>query len=95
MERCPNCRARCDGSPQCRRCGMELGLLMHIERAAEAQLALAAQRLGAGEIPAAVEALKQSRRLAHSTLADQLLGFICRQGLGLTYPLSPRFLNRE
>lgn len=75
MERCPNCGARCGGNPQCRRCGMELGGLLAIERAAERHLARAVERLGAGDTDAAIGALELSCRLKRTELAEQLLRF--------------------
>ena len=75
MERCPNCRARCDADPNCRRCGMALGPLLQIEQAAQRRLAHAIQMLGT-DSPAALDALTASRRLQNSALADHLLGFV-------------------
>lgn len=75
MERCPNCRARYDADPNCRRCGMALGPLLQIEQAAQRRLALAIQLLGT-DSPAALDALTTSRRLQTSPLADHLVGFV-------------------
>lgn len=76
MQRCPNCKARDDGGDNCRRCGMELGLLRRTERAAE-RLTRQAFRQLAIEQPAAAETtLLRVRSLQQQPLAEQLLGFI-------------------
>lgn len=73
MERCPNCRARLDGAPECRRCGMDLRLLQATERAANACLRRALLHLAQGDYPAARTDLQNARRLHHNPLVDQLL----------------------
>lgn len=75
MERCPNCRARYDGDPACRRCGMALGPLLQIEQGAQRRLAQAIRLLGT-DSRAAVDALTASGRLQNSPLADHLIGFV-------------------
>lgn len=76
MERCPNCRARSDGSANCRRCGMELTLLLRTERAAEQRLREAGSALDAGHQDEALRALRQSLELKHAPLAEHLLEFL-------------------
>ena len=73
MDRCPNCRARVSGQPECRRCGMDLRLLLAIEEAAEAYLREAVARFANGDRPGAVAALCAARRLRRDPLADRLL----------------------
>jgi len=75
MERCPSCRARCDGAETCRRCGMELAGLISVEQAAESLTLRAAARLAAGDAVAARQALTQGLGLYRSPLARLLLGF--------------------
>jgi hypothetical protein len=74
MERCPNCRARTDGTDTCRRCGMALGLLAATERAAEHWLRRGIGHLAAGAPQAAARALERSLALRRDPLAEQLLG---------------------
>lgn len=72
MERCPNCRARVDGAPECRRCGMDLRLLHAIERAAQTCLRRALLHLAQGDHPAARTALHNARRLHQTPLTEAL-----------------------
>ncbi|WPL17021.1 hypothetical protein Thiowin_02006 [Thiorhodovibrio winogradskyi] len=76
MDRCPNCRARADGTTHCRRCGMELDRLAAIEQAAEQHLQIALRALASGQRPAAKTALHQAQGLKNQPLAAKLLGFI-------------------
>ena len=73
MERCPNCRARVSGQPECRRCGMDLRLLLATAQAADAQLRRAVARLANGDRAGALAALRAARRLRQDPLCDQLL----------------------
>lgn len=73
MERCPNCRARIDGAPECRRCGMDLRLLQATERAADACLQRALLHLAQGEHAAARAALQRAQRLHYNPLTETLL----------------------
>lgn len=73
MERCPNCRARTDGSATCRRCGMHLGLLEATEQAAEHWLRRGIEHLAAGAPKAAAQALARSLALRQDPLVEQLL----------------------
>lgn len=75
MDRCPNCRARCESGETCRRCGMDLSLLLATERAAESLTARAVAQLAAGEAPEAVRALTQAQGLRADPLVGNLLGF--------------------
>ncbi len=75
MERCPNCRARRDGGPTCRRCGMDLNALLAVERAVETLTARAVAHLAAAAVPAAIDALVQARRLSAEPFTGHLLGF--------------------
>jgi hypothetical protein len=73
MELCPNCRARVSGQPECRRCGMDLRLLLATAQAADAQLRRAVARLANGDRAGALAALRAARRLRQDPLCDQLL----------------------
>ncbi len=75
MERCPHCRARRDGGPTCRRCGMDLSALLAVERAVETLAARAVAQLAAGSVPAAIDTLVQAHRLSAEPFIGQLLGF--------------------
>jgi hypothetical protein len=75
MERCPNCRARYEAGNHCRRCGMDLSLLLAVERAAESMTAEAVSQLAAGEIPDAVRTLARARGLSAEPLITHVLGF--------------------
>lgn len=79
MERCPNCRARVSGQPECRRCGMDLRLLLATEQAADARLREAVARLANGDRAGAVEALRAARRLRRDPVGDRLLR-VCADG---------------
>ena len=79
MERCPNCRARVSGQPECRRCGMDLRLLLATEQAADAQLRSAVARLASGDRAGAVAALRAARRLRRDSVGDRLLR-VCAHG---------------
>lgn len=76
MERCPNCRARHDGNSVCRRCGMELGLLLDTERAADELLHEACLDLAAGQRQIAWRALSYSLALKREPLAELVRAFI-------------------
>lgn len=75
MERCPTCRARLDGSDQCRRCGLELTLLQAVDRASNAAIGRAIGRLADGDQAGAILDLEQARRLSGDPLVPVLLGF--------------------
>ena len=79
MERCPNCRARLQEDPSCRRCGMDLTLLLAVEAAAAERLQAAVRRLAAGDVPAASAALRQSLALRRDPLAASLLGLLAAE----------------
>ncbi len=72
MERCPNCRARVDGAPECRRCGMDLRLLHATEHAAQTHLRRALLHLAQGDHAAAHAALQQARRLHQTPFTEAL-----------------------
>jgi hypothetical protein len=76
MDRCPNCRARVQDDGPCRRCGMELGLLLAVEQASEAWLRHALQCLSADDRAAAEAALRRSLQLRQYPEAQLLLGFV-------------------
>lgn len=76
MERCPNCRARLVGRETCRRCGMDLVLLLSVERAAEDLIAGAVGCLLVEDLGKAREHLERSLSLRRDPLAEHLLGFI-------------------
>lgn len=77
MERCPNCNARGEGADEsCRRCGMDLTLLLRAERAAERLARRAMAQLAADDTAAAKRSLRQSRALQQMPLASRVLDFI-------------------
>ncbi len=80
MDRCPNCAARTDGSPACRRCGMDLASLLRVERVAEGLLTQAVAHLATGNPEAACAALTQSLALHRTPCAERLLGFVRQMG---------------
>ena len=75
MHRCPNCNARCDGNDTCRRCGMDLSLLLRTEAAAAKLLQAGITGLAANDPATARIALRRSLALQHSALAEALFGF--------------------
>jgi hypothetical protein len=75
MERCPNCRARYETGETCRRCGMDLGLLLAVERAAESMTADAVAQLAAGETSGALRTLARARSLSAEPFSAHLLAF--------------------
>jgi len=77
MQRCPNCRARRsgDGDSHCRRCGMELTQLLEAEQAAQRRVVAALGHLEVGDVPGAIAALEQSRRLYREPFSALLLDF--------------------
>jgi uncharacterized Zn finger protein (UPF0148 family) len=79
MQRCPNCNARGDGSTTCRRCGMDLTLLMRAERAAERLARQALTQLAAQDTASAERTLRQARALHRTPRVEQLLGIIRHQ----------------
>lgn len=77
MERCPNCKARVTDSLDCRRCGMDLRLLLETEAAAEAWLCRALRLIADGDLAPASDALQRAQTLHHNPLASLLLR-LCR-----------------
>ncbi len=75
MERCPNCAARWTDAPSCRRCGMDLTLLIRAEQAAEALLERGIARLAAGDREAAIQDLGRALGIHRTPLTESLLGF--------------------
>lgn len=76
MERCPNCRARWDGSGTCRRCGMDLSSLLAVERAAERLIARGISRLVVNETRGATSDLTRALELHRAPFTELMLGFI-------------------
>lgn len=76
MDRCPNCRARYKGEPQCRRCGMDLSTLLWIEAQAEAWERFAVERLTAGDLRGAKVAATEALARQHRPLAFMLREFV-------------------
>ncbi|NBC13806.1 MAG: hypothetical protein GVY09_10770 [Gammaproteobacteria bacterium] len=76
MERCPNCRARIDGRPECRRCGMEVALLQSVEQAAERALSEALAELAQGRPAAAARAAERALALRRTPAAEQVAQFL-------------------
>ena len=79
MQRCPNRNARCDGNSTCRRCGMDLTLLMRAERAADRLARRALTQLATEDITTAERTLRQARALHRTPRVEQLLGIIRHQ----------------
>ena len=88
MERCPNCRARLDEAETCRRCGMELGLLLATERAAEFWLRRGIASLLRDDLGLAWHALRRALALRRDPLAESLLGLLNRAAFADTSPLT-------
>lgn len=77
MERCPNCRARIEGTPaQCRRCGMDLELLQAVEHAAEQQLRTALDELARGDADKAALTIQRALSLKRTPLAARVARFV-------------------
>lgn len=76
MERCPNCRARTEDRPECRRCGMGLALLQSVEQAAERALSEALAELAHGRPAAAARAAERALALKRTPAAEQLAHFV-------------------
>ena len=75
MDRCPNCGARNPGDRQCRRCGMDLSLLLAVEVAAHQQVHEALERLATGDDAAGQVLLNQASALHHDPMIDLIRGF--------------------
>jgi hypothetical protein len=76
MERCPVCRARFRGEPECYRCGSQLGHLLKIESDLETLQRKAVKLIQTHDLSAAQKTLEQARMLKHSHLTDVLLRFL-------------------
>jgi hypothetical protein len=77
MERCPNCRARIECTPDsCRRCGMDLALLQAVEQAAEQQLRAALADLARGDQDKAALTIKRALLLRRTPLAMRVARYI-------------------
>ncbi|MEA3411798.1 MAG: hypothetical protein U9R74_09685 [Pseudomonadota bacterium] len=81
MERCPVCRARLNGNPECRRCGTNLSQPILIEQRSDSLTRLAVNRLATLEPVEAANALEQALTLKTDPLTRALLGFV-RKTLG-------------
>lgn len=75
MERCPNCRARWDGGPACRRCGMTLELLIAVEEAADALVARGLGHLAAADADSARRDLTRALALHRDEITELLHRF--------------------
>lgn len=75
MDRCPNCRARYESGDSCRRCGMDLGSLLALERAVDRQIVRALGQFARGEVPAGQQTLTKARKLHPAPIIDHLIGF--------------------
>ncbi len=75
MERCPNCRARYQDNTECRRCGIDLSLLLTVERVADRLLRDALARLAAGDPRKAAATLTHAMTLRRDPFLDLLVGF--------------------
>jgi hypothetical protein len=75
MDRCPNCRARYESGDSCRRCGMDLGSLLALERAVDGQIVRALGQFARGEVPAGRQNLAKARKLHPTPMTHHLLGF--------------------
>jgi Tfp pilus assembly protein PilF len=76
MQRCPNCNARADGSTNCRRCCMDLTLLLRTEQAAQHLTQQALAQLATEDLAAAKQSLRQAQALQDDPLSAHLLRFI-------------------
>ena len=76
MQRCPHCRARCNGTARCRRCGAGLEKLLQIERQADQLARQAVACLGAGDITGASSCAGIAMRLHATPFNRALVGFI-------------------
>jgi uncharacterized Zn finger protein (UPF0148 family) len=76
MQRCPNCNARGDGRVNCRRCGMDLSLLLRTEQAAQRLTQQASAQLASEDLAAAKHSLRQAQALQDDPLSAHLLRFI-------------------
>jgi len=76
MDKCPNCRARLDDAPQCRRCGLELDPLRKVERGFDIVFSSALQCLAEGNAAGAAEHLRQALELRRDPLAKDLLALL-------------------
>lgn len=74
LERCPNCRARLDAAPQCRRCGLDLTWLRALEDARLARVARAIRCLLEDDRAGAIADLDLAQSLRRDDLAAALLG---------------------
>jgi len=90
MQRCPNCNARSAGSSTCRRCGMDLTLLIRAERAAERLARRALTQLGAEDTSNAEQTLRHAQALHRSPRVEQLLGVIRHQEASARAALAQR-----
>ncbi|MCF7976709.1 MAG: hypothetical protein K9L82_01580 [Chromatiaceae bacterium] len=80
MDRCPNCRARLDDAAEtCRRCGMELGLLRAIERAADDWLRCGIMNMMRDESDLARKAFCRALTLRRDPLTESLLGLLSHE----------------
>ncbi|CAM4141605.1 hypothetical protein VRRI112168_15690 [Vreelandella rituensis] len=78
MQHCPNCRARYREGSTCRRCGMELELLLKSEQASQYYLTAGICAMATNDRHVAMAHLKRAYQLTHDPLASALLGF-CKQ----------------
>ncbi len=74
MQTCPNCRARNPGEITCRRCGMDLQLLLATRTAAEQARRNALKAILQGRDDQARAALRHAQHLA----AEPLDGFLLK-----------------
>lgn len=70
--RCPVCRAELSDTPQCRRCRVDLALLMAVEKQRRHLLSQAGQRLREGRPGAALALTEQAAELRPATDGNQL-----------------------
>ena len=95
MERCPNCRARWDGSTSCRRCGMDLDLLIAAERAAEHLVARGIAHLAVADPAHARRELTLALALHRTDFAELLLDFADWREAGAGEPMTPPPLDLD
>ena len=70
LKKCPTCRAKYDGNPTCRRCGMDLGRLADILRRAAVHLVEARIACLEKDYP---EMLRHARRAVSLYASDESL----------------------
>ncbi len=88
MEHCPNCAVQSPGQPLCRRCGMELTLLLAVEAQAAKALGEALSALSQGCPQVAQAALTRAQKLQRDPLLQTLWDLIATATTSAPAPIS-------